>query len=107
MINKIFVGIKHIISAYLGTLDVDIFLGNDRKYPLCEISTAYTASDIVESYYETDRPFRLETMLHNKFKDKNVIGEWFEMNGEDIRDFKESCRNFQNIIDSLKENPYF
>ena len=74
---------------------------------LKQLQTGNSNPLFIESYYETDRPFRLETMLHNKFKDKNVIGEWFEMNGEDIRDFKESCRNFQNIIDSLKENPYF
>ena len=61
----------------------------------------------IKEAFETNKPFKLETMLHNKFRDKNVIGEWFEMNATDIEEFKESCHKFQYIIDSLKENPYF
>ena len=36
----------------LGADDVNIFLGSDRKYPLCELSTAYTASNIAASTVE-------------------------------------------------------
>ena len=51
--------------------------------------------------------FKRDTNFHNKYKDYNVIGEWFEMSEESINEFKKECERFQNIIDSLKENPYF
>ena len=56
---------------------------------------------------ETEHPFRLETMLHNKFKDKQVNGEWFSLTNDDINTFKDTCSSFINLIDSMKNNPYF
>jgi len=72
-----------------------------------QLQTGNSSSLFLKSYYETDKPFKLETMLHNKFKEKNIIGEWFEMNAEDIMAFNEICDKYQNIINSLDENPFF
>ena len=52
MVNKIFIGINRLVSAMLGADDISLFLGVDRKYPLCEISTAYTASNVTASAVE-------------------------------------------------------
>lgn len=56
---------------------------------------------------ETEYPFRLETMLHNKFKDKKVHGEWYSLSQDDITNFKNICNSFIDMIDSMKQNPYF
>ena len=72
-----------------------------------QLQTGNSSPLFLKSYYQTDKPFKLETMLHNKFKEKNTIGEWFEMNDKDIIAFNEICDKYQNIIDSLNENPFF
>ena len=72
-----------------------------------QLQTGNSNPLFLKAYYETSKPFKLETMLHNKYKDCNVIGEWFELKEEDVDSFGSTCHNFQNIIDSLKENPYF
>ena len=64
-----------------------------------ELHIVYTIS--------TDYPFRLETLLHNKFKDKRVYGEWFSLSDDDVKEFKNICNNLIDIIDSMKDNPYF
>ena len=74
---------------------------------LKQLQTGNSSQLFIKEYYETTKPFKLETMLHNKFKDHNVIGEWFELDEDDIISFKETCNKLQVIIDSLKENPYF
>lgn len=56
---------------------------------------------------KTEYPFRLETMLHNKFKDKKVNGEWYSLSQDDITNFKKICNSFIDMIDSMKQNPYF
>ena len=56
---------------------------------------------------ETEYPFRLETMLHNKFKDKKVHGEWYSLSQDDITNFKKICNSFIDMIDFMKQNPYF
>lgn len=55
----------------------------------------------------TDFPFRLETLLHNKFKDKQVYGEWFSLTDEDVKNFKSTCNNLIDIMTSMENNPYF
>lgn len=80
---------------------------NDINKRLKQLQTGNSNPLYVREYYETSKPFKLEKMLHNKFKDRKIIGEWFEMNDNLINEFKSECERFQGIIDSLKENPYF
>lgn len=79
----------------------------DINNRLKQLQTGNSNPLYIKAYYETSKPFRLESMLHNKFKEYNVIGEWFELNDENVKKFKEECERYQNIIDILKENPYF
>ena len=51
---------------------------------LKQLQTGNSNELFIKSFYETDKPFKLETMLHNRFKDNNVIGEWFEMKEDEI-----------------------
>lgn len=59
------------------------------------------------AYYETEYPYKLEKMLHNNFNDKNESGEWFKLTNDDITKFKDNCAHFEQIIESLRENPFF
>jgi hypothetical protein len=80
---------------------------SDINKRLKQLQTGNSNQLFIKEYYETTKPFKLETMLHNKFKYKNVIGEWFELDENDIENFKQECEKYQNIINTLKENPYF
>lgn len=79
----------------------------DINKRLKQLQTGNSNPLFLKAYYETSRPFKLETMLHNRFKEYNIIGEWFELNKNDLESFDSICHSFQNIIDCLKENPYF
>lgn len=57
--------------------------------------------------YECEYPFRLETMLHNIYKNNNILNEWFELPDEDVINFEKICDKFNNQINALKSNPYF
>jgi hypothetical protein len=57
--------------------------------------------------YETTHYKKLELMLHNHFFDKRYCGEWFELNSNDVSNFKKTCDYLISIIVSLKENPFF
>ena len=58
-------------------------------------------------YYHTMYPFRLESMLHNKYKEHNVLNEWYELTEDDVKNFLNTCDDMNEIINSLKDNPYF
>ena len=79
----------------------------DINKRLKQLQTGNSNQLYIKEYYETSKPFKLEQMLHNKLKDYNVIGEWFELPKDILSEFKKTCDNYQNIIDVLKDNPYF
>lgn len=60
------------------------------------------------AYFETDYPFQIEHMLHVKYTEKNKIGEWFELETEDLSDFKNVCTKYEETLLKLKKmgNPY-
>lgn len=59
------------------------------------------------TYHETYFPYRMETLLHNKFQFKRGHGEWFRLSIEDLTSFKKICQLFENVIEQLKDNPFF
>lgn len=61
---------------------------------------------IIHSVYAT-YPFRLETILHNKFKHKRATGEWFYLDQDDIKNFEQTCTEAINLIELMKDNPFF
>lgn len=54
-------------------------------------------------------PFKIESVLHRRFADSRISGEWFCLADEDVKSFRESCmlleKNFK-ILDVM-ENPFF
>lgn len=61
---------------------------------------------IVQSIF-CDYPFRLETMLHNKFNHKKANGEWYYLENEDVINFNDTCNNIIQMINTMKDNPFF
>lgn len=65
-----------------------------------------TKLHIVDTF-QTDYPFRLETMLHKKYSGKQAINEWFNLDQYDVSNFQQTCQQYQTIINSLVDNPHF
>lgn len=59
------------------------------------------------TYYETNFPYRLESMLHNFLSHKNILNEWYDLDSEDVRNFNETCARYEYTIEMLKDNPFF
>ena len=79
----------------------------DVNKRLKELQTGNSSELFIKHSYETEHPFKLEKMLHNHFKPLNLIGEWFDLSDDDIRNFKGICEEKERIIESLKNNPYY
>lgn len=61
----------------------------------------------IVKYYHTDFPFKMESMLHLRFKWKQVLNEWFDLTDDDVFDFEQTCKDVENAIIALKDNPFF
>lgn len=57
--------------------------------------------------FASDKPYKLEKMLHTHFANEREEGEWFLLEKRDVEAFPSLCEKYQAIIDSLKDNPFF
>ena len=67
------------------------------------------ASDIylVDSF-QSEWGTKIESQLHKIYKSKKVGGEWFELDDEDIRLFKERCQQIHRNLETIStQNTYF
>ena len=55
----------------------------------------------------SDRPFKLERMLHQKYKENREEGEWFLLDKKEVDNFLNECQRLQEIINCLNDNPFF
>lgn len=62
--------------------------------------------ELLETFI-TNYPYRLETILHNKFKYKKVHNEWYSLNEEEVKNFYLTCEEINKIIELMKDNPFF
>lgn len=46
-------------------------------------------------------------MLHRNFSNKKIINEWFELNDDEVKNFITTCQKYNDILESLKNNPFF
>lgn len=74
---------------------------------LKELQTGNAEHLFLKDYFETSKPFLIEKMMHNRYAHKNVLNEWFELDKDDVRDFKKTCQFYQDTIDALKDNDVF
>ena len=57
-------------------------------------------------YYETKYPFFIEHSMHMKFNNKHKLNEWYELDNNDIINFKDYCKLFEINAESLKNNHF-
>ena len=74
---------------------------------IAELQTGNPNEIWLHSYYETKYPYKVEQMMHNKYKNTNVKNEWFDLSSKDVINFKNTCKDCELIIESLSDNPFF
>jgi hypothetical protein len=89
-----------------GIFKIGVTRGDIQKR-IKKLQTGNGGEIYLVSYYETEHPFLMEKMLHNKYINDNVLNEWFALKDEDVINFKKSCEEMQTIITWLKDNYYF
>ena len=61
---------------------------------------------LVDSF-RSKNPFFIESSLHRYFSDKQIINEWYQLSDEDVENFQDLCRKYENINETLTDNPFF
>lgn len=72
-----------------------------------KLQTGNSGEIYICKYYQTEYPFYIEQQLHHRYAPNNVKNEWFEISDEEFFKFEKTCKFFEELIEILKENPFF
>ena len=73
---------------------------------ISELQTGNPNEIWIHSYYETAYPYKIEKMMHSRHASSNVKNEWFELNVYDVYNFKNECKQCEEILKALQDNPF-
>ena len=71
-----------------------------------ELQTGNSNEIWLHSYYETNYPTKIEKMMHVKHTSSNIKNEWFDLTVDQVINFKNECKKCEDILNSLKDNPF-
>lgn len=71
-----------------------------------ELQTGSDNEIWVVKYVKSNTPYLLETMLHKKYHNENILNEWFALTSHDVYSFEKTCDELHKRINVLKENPF-
>ncbi len=57
-------------------------------------------------FYQTYEYKKLEYMLHKRFSNRHIRGEWFNLTEQDISEFNLICETQLKNIEALKSNTF-
>ena len=86
---------------------IGVTRNDDVSKRLKQLQTSSDEELYVYYTFETSKPFKLETMLHNHYSDRKQLNEWFKFTDEDMKEYKDVFNELQGRIDALKDNPFF
>lgn len=58
-------------------------------------------------YFETEYPFFIERMMHQRYFSEKKLNEWFTLTAEEKSRFKADCMEFEQMANELKDNVFF
>lgn len=85
-------------------------IGVSRSHPSKRIKKLQTGNSCklnLRSLFETEYPFRLESILHNRFKMYQELNEWYNLPEDVVQRFNEICTELNDIIYLMKDNHFF
>jgi len=57
-------------------------------------------------YFETEYPFFIERMMHQRYFSEKKLNEWFTLTAEEKSRFKADCMEFEQMANELKDNVF-
>ena len=79
----------------------------DIRKRLKQLQTGNSNSLFIKSFFETDYPFKVEKMLHARYKNNHTNGEWFYLDKDITDNFEDICKKMEESVILMIDNPYF
>ena len=71
---------------------------------LRSLKTGNGSEIILIKSFETEHYRKVETWMHNKYRSKRLVGEWFALDDNDINNFISDCQKAHDTFQCLIDN---
>ena len=71
------------------------------------LQTGNSGELYVEKIHETEHPFVVENILHNRLMHKQAINEWYDLDLDNVTKFTKNCDEIEEIIETMNDIPFF
>lgn len=69
-----------------------------------ELKTGNAAELAIVDSFQSKWATKIEASLHRQFMPKKISGEWFQLEEQDLEDFKEKCRLLHDNFDLMESS---
>lgn len=100
----------YLISAHINdnTLYKIGYTEKEVKTRLKQLQTGNASKLIIEQTYTViSNKSKLEKLILKYFKNKRLTGEWFELDQNDVLNFENICKRYDNALYLLKDNHFY
>ncbi|NBU97684.1 MAG: hypothetical protein EBS19_05605 [Spirochaetia bacterium] len=82
---------------------------NDPSLRLKKLKTGNSGELSLLKTYRSKNYKKIEKMIHKKYFNKRTLSqnEFFNLEDANVLNFIEDCKMLENVIDVLKENPFY
>lgn len=80
------------------------FTRRDINVRLKEFKTGNGADLYLVDSFKSKWGTAIEVSLHRSFKSKKVSGEWFKLDDNDVKTFKEKCQSIHDNLTFIEDN---
>lgn len=89
-----------------GVFKIGVTRGNIERR-MKKLQTGNPDDLVLCRWHETEHPFFVEKILHQKYNNFKVRDEWFELSNDEALKFPETCNEIEDMILAMKDNPFF
>jgi hypothetical protein len=80
---------------------------NDVSKRIKQLKTGNSDELILEQLYTSKWGTKIEAILHRKYANSKISGEWFNLDQNQVEGFLIECKNLDDYYKSLIENSTF
>ena len=79
---------------------------HEIKQRISKLQTGNANEIWVHSYYKTNYPKKIEKMMHARHASSKIKNEWFDLSTNEVYNFKNECKQCEEILKALQDNPF-
>ena len=69
-----------------------------------KLQTGNSSELYIVDYFQTEHPFFIEKWMHIAYGNKKILNEWFMLDLNDLKMFKNKCQRFEDLYNHSHKN---